>query len=168
VHLDELDQLDPVLVRHPVVGLDLTAAWTYSRNCCSFTKSPFLTTVRQYRADGRVPRVRLRKPPEARFCSGCGASLVEAAPLREVRKTVTVVFCDVTGPTALGERLDRRASVRSWPGTSKRCAPRSSATGNGREVHRGHVELVWGDPAELYEEKENTVTAAQIRERLAS
>ena len=27
-------------------------------------------------------------------------------PRREVRKTVTVVFCDVTGSTALGERLD--------------------------------------------------------------
>jgi class 3 adenylate cyclase/tetratricopeptide (TPR) repeat protein len=28
------------------------------------------------------------------------------APAREVRKTVTVVFCDVNGSTALGERLD--------------------------------------------------------------
>ena len=44
--------------------------------------------------------------PEARFCSGCGASLEDAPPAREVRKTVTVIFCDVTGSTALGERLD--------------------------------------------------------------
>src|SRR5262249_46800419 len=44
--------------------------------------------------------------PEARFCSGCGASLVEVPVAREVRKTVTIVFCDVTGSTALGERLD--------------------------------------------------------------
>ncbi len=36
----------------------------------------------------------------------CGASLAPAVPVREVRKTVTVVFCDVTGSTALGERLD--------------------------------------------------------------
>jgi hypothetical protein len=26
MHLDELDQLDPVLVRHPIAGLDLSAA----------------------------------------------------------------------------------------------------------------------------------------------
>ena len=43
---------------------------------------------------------------EARFCDSCGATLGEAAPVRETRKTVTVLFCDVTGSTALGERID--------------------------------------------------------------
>jgi class 3 adenylate cyclase/tetratricopeptide (TPR) repeat protein len=43
-------------------------------------------------------------PADARFCNGCGAALT-AAP-REVRKTVTVLFCDVVASTALGERLD--------------------------------------------------------------
>jgi class 3 adenylate cyclase/tetratricopeptide (TPR) repeat protein len=43
---------------------------------------------------------------EARFCDSCGAALAEAAPVREVRKTVTVLFCDVTGSTALGEKID--------------------------------------------------------------
>jgi len=107
--------------------------------------------------------------PEARFCSGCGASLVEAAPLREVRRTVTVVFCDVTGPTALGERLDpeslRQVMARYFE------AMRTAIERHGGAVEKfigGHVELVWGDPAELYEERENTVTAARIRERLAS
>ena len=42
---------------------------------------------------------------EARFCDSCGASLV-AEPTRESRKTVTVLFCDVTGSTALGEQID--------------------------------------------------------------
>src|SRR6266508_4182976 len=42
----------------------------------------------------------------ARFCDSCGAPLAEAAPVREVRKTVTVLFCDVSGSTALGERID--------------------------------------------------------------
>jgi class 3 adenylate cyclase len=42
----------------------------------------------------------------ARFCDTCGAALAEAAPAREVRKVVTVLFCDVTGSTALGERID--------------------------------------------------------------
>ncbi|HSC48644.1 MAG TPA: adenylate/guanylate cyclase domain-containing protein [Gaiellaceae bacterium] len=43
---------------------------------------------------------------EARFCDSCGAALAAAAPAREVRKVVTVLFCDVTGSTALGERID--------------------------------------------------------------
>ena len=45
-------------------------------------------------------------PAGARFCAGCGKPLETAPPAREVRKTVTVVFCDITGSTALGERLD--------------------------------------------------------------
>src|SRR5215211_2387495 len=41
----------------------------------------------------------------ARFCDSCGAPLSEA-PAREIRKTVTVFFSDVSGSTALGERID--------------------------------------------------------------
>jgi class 3 adenylate cyclase/tetratricopeptide (TPR) repeat protein len=44
-------------------------------------------------------------PSDAAFCNGCGASLRASAP-RAQRKTVTVLFCDVTGSTAMGERLD--------------------------------------------------------------
>jgi class 3 adenylate cyclase/tetratricopeptide (TPR) repeat protein len=42
---------------------------------------------------------------EARFCDSCGSPLA-AEPARESRKRVTVLFCDVTGSTALGERID--------------------------------------------------------------
>jgi class 3 adenylate cyclase len=42
----------------------------------------------------------------AKFCDSCGAALAETAPAREQRKVVTVLFCDVTGSTALGERID--------------------------------------------------------------
>src|SRR5438093_5128069 len=42
----------------------------------------------------------------AKFCDSCGAALAEVAPAREQRKVVTVLFCDVTGSTALGERID--------------------------------------------------------------
>jgi class 3 adenylate cyclase/tetratricopeptide (TPR) repeat protein len=41
----------------------------------------------------------------AHFCDSCGAALA-AVEAREERKTVTVLFCDVSGSTALGERLD--------------------------------------------------------------
>jgi class 3 adenylate cyclase/tetratricopeptide (TPR) repeat protein len=42
----------------------------------------------------------------AKFCDSCGALLAETATPREQRKVVTVLFCDVTGSTALGERID--------------------------------------------------------------
>jgi class 3 adenylate cyclase/tetratricopeptide (TPR) repeat protein len=45
-------------------------------------------------------------PEGARFCNACAAPLAEPDSSREQRKTVTVVFSDVTGSTALGERLD--------------------------------------------------------------
>ena len=45
---------------------------------------------------------------EARFCDTCGARL-DVPPKRELRKVVTVLFCDVAGSTALGERLDPEA-----------------------------------------------------------
>src|SRR4051794_19534510 len=43
----------------------------------------------------------------AKFCEECGFSFA-AAPTgaKEQRKTVTVLFCDLTGSTALGETLD--------------------------------------------------------------
>ena len=44
----------------------------------------------------------------ARFCDSCGAVLAAPAS-REQRKVVTVLFCDVTGSTELGEKLDPEA-----------------------------------------------------------
>ena len=46
--------------------------------------------------------------PDARFCSNCGTALdaLDPGSTDEARKTVTVLFCDVTGSTELGERLD--------------------------------------------------------------
>jgi class 3 adenylate cyclase len=49
-------------------------------------------------------------PDEARFCNGCGAELgLVPAKAVEERKVVTVLFADITGSTALGERLDAEA-----------------------------------------------------------
>ncbi len=47
-----------------------------------------------------------RENPEgARFCNACAAPLAAEAPA-EVRKTVTVLFCDLVGSTTLGDRTD--------------------------------------------------------------
>jgi len=66
----------------------------------------------------------------ARFCAACGARLT-AAPGREVRKTVTVLFADVTGSTALGEQLDpeslRRVMARYFD-VARTCLERQGGT----------------------------------------
>src|SRR6266498_889972 len=46
--------------------------------------------------------------PSARFCESCGTP-VAAAVASEQRKTVTVLFCDIAGSTALGESTDPEA-----------------------------------------------------------
>jgi class 3 adenylate cyclase len=43
-------------------------------------------------------------PAEFPFCPFCAAPLADSG--REQRKTVTVLFCDVTGSTAIGESAD--------------------------------------------------------------
>jgi class 3 adenylate cyclase/tetratricopeptide (TPR) repeat protein len=45
-------------------------------------------------------------PEKFRLCGFCGTPLAVAAPPREVRKTVTIVFSDLKGSTSMGERLD--------------------------------------------------------------
>jgi class 3 adenylate cyclase/tetratricopeptide (TPR) repeat protein len=46
-------------------------------------------------------------PDAFRFCGQCGTALLKATPER--RKTATILFCDVSGSTALGERLETEA-----------------------------------------------------------
>ena len=47
-------------------------------------------------------------PGTARFCLDCGTPVPDAQE-RETRRTVTLVFTDVTGSTELGEQLDPEA-----------------------------------------------------------
>ena len=76
----------------------------------------------------------------ANFCSVCGTRLVpvEAETAAGSRKTVTVVFCDVTGSTELGERLDPE-SMR------KVMARYFDAMRAALERHGGSVEKFIGD-----------------------
>jgi class 3 adenylate cyclase/tetratricopeptide (TPR) repeat protein len=45
-------------------------------------------------------------PPKFRLCGFCGTPLQVAAPAQEVRKLVSILFCDLKGSTSLGESLD--------------------------------------------------------------
>jgi class 3 adenylate cyclase/tetratricopeptide (TPR) repeat protein len=76
-------------------------------------------------------------PPRFRLCGFCGTPL-QAAPSAEVRKTVTILFSDVAGSTAMGEKLDPE-SLREVMG--RYFAVMSAAI----ERHGGTVEKFIGD-----------------------
>ena len=53
------------------------------------------------------PNCAAENPDTARFCHACGSALeAPAAPVREERKVVTVLFADLVGFTARAEQLD--------------------------------------------------------------
>src|SRR5437016_1907645 len=75
----------------------------------------------------------------ARFCHACAAPLAEgASTAHEVRKTVTVVFCDIVDSTPLGERLDPESLRRVM---SRYFGQMRAAL----EAHGGTVEKFIGD-----------------------
>ncbi len=55
-------------------------------------------------------------PDGFRFCGRCGNELAPAGAHTEVRKVVTVVFCDLTGSTALGHSTDPETLRRTMRG----------------------------------------------------
>jgi class 3 adenylate cyclase len=86
----------------------------------------------------RCPNCGQENPDGFRFCGACGTALAPPPPSREVRKTVTVVFCDVSGSTAMGERLD--------PESTRRVMARYfDAMRTAIERHGGTVEKFIGD-----------------------
>jgi class 3 adenylate cyclase/tetratricopeptide (TPR) repeat protein len=105
-----------------------------------------------------------------KFCAECGQKLLSAsAGAEEVRRTVTVLFADVTGSTALGERLDPE-SLRALMGRY------FAAMKEVIERHGGTVEkfigdavmAVFGIPARHEDDALRAVrAAAEIRDTLA-
>ena len=77
-------------------------------------------------------------PADFGFCPACGAPLGTVVAAREVRKVVSVLFCDLTGSTAIGDRTDPealRALMRRYYETARVVLER----------HGGMVEKFVGD-----------------------
>ena len=92
-----------------------------------------------FEAMSACPRCGTENADTARFCNSCGYGLERPAGVAlHVRKTVTVLFCDVTGSTALGERQDperlRRVMTRYFEVAQETL-----------ERHQGKVEKFIGD-----------------------
>src|ERR1700756_1626242 len=107
-------------------------------------------------------------PDRFRYCPACGSALPESARLRQSRKVVTALFCDVTGSTALGEELDPEV----LRGVMNRYFAEIRAT---IERHGGTVEkfigdavmAVFGIPRGYEDDALRAVrAAAEIRDRL--
>jgi class 3 adenylate cyclase len=77
-------------------------------------------------------------PDDFGFCPSCGNALATASRSREVRKVVTILFCDLIGSTALGDRTDPetlRLLMRRYYETARAILER----------HGGTVEKFVGD-----------------------
>ena len=77
-------------------------------------------------------------PADFGFCPACGAPLGAVVTAREVRKVVSILFCDLTGSTAIGDRTDPealRALMRRYYETARVVLER----------HGGMVEKFVGD-----------------------
>jgi class 3 adenylate cyclase len=72
---------------------------------------------------GACPNCGTKNPPRARFCSECSTLLLGTTEGAQDRRVVTILFCDIVGSTAMGERLDaettRRVMARYFAETRK-------------------------------------------------
>jgi len=110
-------------------------------------------------------------PAGARFCPACAAPVGPDAgggPADEARKLVTVLFADVTGSTALGERLDPerlRAVLQAWYSAASAAI---EAWGGTVEKFIGDaIVAVFGVPAVREDDAERALRAAlEILDRL--
>jgi class 3 adenylate cyclase/tetratricopeptide (TPR) repeat protein len=107
-------------------------------------------------------------PDGFRHCGYCGAPLASAAEQR--RKLATLLFCDLSGSTAMGERIDAEA-VRSLM-LSYFDEMRSTLQGHGGTVEKfvgDAVLAVFGVPDAHEDDALRACRAAlEMRERLAS
>ena len=106
----------------------------------------------------------------ARFCSACGAALPERVREGlEVRKTVTILFCDVVGSTSLGEATDPETTRRVMTRYAESMAEIVRQHGGTVERFRGdEVMAVFGVPVTHEDDALRAVrTATEMQRALA-
>ena len=95
-----------------------------------------------------------------KFCPEC-ATMLHAAPLREERKVITALFCDLVGSTALGERLDAEDISRLLRSYQEICRRRIESHGGVVEKFIGDAVVgVFGVPLAHEDDPERAVRAA--------
>jgi class 3 adenylate cyclase/tetratricopeptide (TPR) repeat protein len=129
----------------------------------------------------RCPACGVEPPPRARFCPSCGASLSGAdgpprgsavtapgesvtaatAAVVEERRTVSVLFADVSGYTSVAERLDHETVKSLIGGCLTRLAVEVDCYGGHVDKYIGDsVMAVFGAPASHEDDPERAVRAA--------
>ncbi len=114
------------------------------------------------------PNCGQENPDVAKFCLNCGTPFPSKPAPPEARKTVTVVFCDVTGSTNLGERLDPESLRRVMSRYFDEMKTALESHGGTVEKFIGDaVMAVFGIPVLHEDDALRAVRAAQeMRERL--
>ncbi len=100
-------------------------------------------------------------PAGARFCHKCGVRLAPPPALPEERKTVTVLFCDLVGFTAMSEQADPEdvdACLRAFGALSREVIERYG--GSVEKFIGDAVVGVFGVPAVHEDDPERAVRAA--------
>jgi class 3 adenylate cyclase len=96
----------------------------------------------------------------SKFCNECGTKL-EATPVREERKMITALFCDLVGSTALGERLDAEDISHLLRDYQTICRRRIESHGGVVEKFIGDAVVgVFGVPLAHEDDPERAVRAA--------
>jgi predicted ATPase/class 3 adenylate cyclase len=108
-------------------------------------------------------------PDRARFCQSCAIDLLSETGTT-VRKTVTVVFCDIVGSTALGDRIDPESLRRIMQGYFARARAVIERHGGTVEKFIGDaVMAVFGVPRLHEDDPLRAVrAAAELREALSA
>jgi class 3 adenylate cyclase/tetratricopeptide (TPR) repeat protein len=119
------------------------------------------------------PECGAEAPPGARFCTSCGSSL-DATPapapsvtpaaepaLPEERRRVTVLFADLSGYTAVAERLDPEAVKTMVDGALRRLGQEVERFGGTVDKYIGdNVMALFGAPVAHEDDAERAVRAA--------
>jgi class 3 adenylate cyclase/tetratricopeptide (TPR) repeat protein len=102
----------------------------------------------------------MENPEGFSFCGKCGTKL-ETTPIREERKVITALFCDLVGSTALGERLDSEDISRLLRSYQALCRARIESHGGVVEKFIGDAVVgVFGVPLAHEDDPERAVRAA--------